>query len=301
MLPHQSGKAWSFKMELSTIWESIVRWAGTIEFADFLDVAIVSYLIYKIIKLVRDTRAEQLVKGFVLLAVGYLLVDIFKLTTMSFLLQNVLTLGVTALVVVFQPELRRALEQVGRVKIGLTMFSQGDIDEDEQERRWHSAVSALCESAVSLSRQKIGALIVIERETKLGEIIKTGTVIDADVSAELVGNVFFPNSPLHDGAMMIRNGKLYAAGCFLPISDNQSISKTLGTRHRAALGMSENSDAVIIVVSEETGVISVAENGKLIRNYDAATLQERLEKTLFTNKLSEFAEKRPSFWKGKSK
>ncbi len=288
-------------MELSTIWESIIRWAGTINFSDFLDVAIVSYLIYKIIKLVRDTRAEQLVKGFVLLAVGYFLVVGLKLTTMSFLLRNVLSLGVTALVVVFQPELRRALEQVGRTKIGLTMFSQGDIDEDEQERRWRSAIAAICESTVSLSRQKIGALIVIERDTKLGEIIKTGTVIDADASVELIGNVFFPNSPLHDGALVIRNGKLYAAGCFLPISDNQSISKSLGTRHRAALGMSENSDAIIIIVSEETGIISVAENGKLVRNYDATTLEEKLEKSLFTNKLSELAEKRPSFWKGKSK
>lgn len=278
-----------------------MRWADTIEFSDFLDVAIVSYLIYKIIKLVRDTRAEQLVKGFFLLAVGYFLVDIFKLTTMSYLLKNLLSLGVTALVVVFQPELRRALEQVGRTKIGLTMFAPSDEDEDEQERRWRAAILAICESAISLSRQKIGALIVLERETKLGEIIKSGTVIDADASTELITNVFFPNSPLHDGALIIRNGKLYAAGCFLPISDNQSISKTLGTRHRAALGMSENSDAVIIVVSEETGAISVAENGKLIRNYDSAALAERLEKSLFTNKLSELAERRPSFWKGKSK
>ncbi|MFA9381765.1 MAG: diadenylate cyclase, partial [Acetanaerobacterium sp.] len=186
-------------------------------------------------------------------------------------------------------------------RIGLNLFSQSDIDEDEQERRRHTAITAVCESAVSLSRQKIGALIVFERETKLGEIIKTGTVIDAEAVVELISNVFFPNSPLHDGAMIIRNGKLYAAGCFLPISDNHSISKTLGTRHRAALGMSENSDAVIIVVSEETGGISVAENGKLIRNYDAASLAERLEKMLFTPKFSDFAEKRPPFWRGKAK
>lgn len=292
-------------MNWAIIWENIVRWADTLRFSDFLDVAIVSYLIYKIIKLVRDTRAEQLVKGFALLAVGYFLVGILELTTMSFLLRNVLTIGVTALVVVFQPELRRALEQVGRTKIGITsMFASNDIDEDEQERRWRAAISAICESSMELSRQKIGALVVIERDTKLGEIIKTGTVIDADASAELIGNVFFPNSPLHDGALVIRNGKLYAAGCFLPISDNHSISKTLGTRHRAALGMSENSDALIIVVSEETGVISVAENGKLTRDYDAATLAQRLEKTLFSSsngKLYELAEKRPAFWKGKSK
>ncbi len=289
-------------MDVAKIMDDIIKWSRTIEFRDFLDIAIVSYLIYKAIKLVRDTRAEQLVKGFLLLAVGYLLVNILRLTTMQFLLGNVLTLGVTALVVVFQPELRRALEQVGRAKIGIsTMFMQGDIDENEQERRWRMAVSAICDSVTVLSKQKIGALIVIERDTKLGEIIKTGTVIDADASSDLIGNLFFPNSPLHDGAMIIRGGKLYAAGCFLPISDNQSLSKSLGTRHRAALGMSENSDAVIVIVSEETGIISVAENGNLVRNYDAQSLGERLEKALFASKLAEQLEKRPPFWKVKAK
>ncbi len=281
------------------IWNKILSGLQTIKFQDFLDVAIVSYLIYKIIKLVRDTRAEQLVKGFALLAVGYFLVTQLQLTAMSFLLRNLLTLGVTALVVVFQPELRRALEQMGRVRIGLSMFTPGSMDADEQERRWRAAISAICDSTSSLSRQKIGALIVIEKETKLGEIIKTGTIIDADPSVELIGNMFFPNSPLHDGALIIRGGKLYAAGCFLPVSENHTISKTLGTRHRAALGMSENSDALVIIVSEETGIISVAEDGKLTRNFDSETLAERLDKSLFSSKIAEFAEKRPSFWKVK--
>lgn len=288
-------------IDFLSIWDKILKGLQTIRFQDFLDVAIVSYLIYKVIKLVRDTRAEQLVKGFALLAIGYLLVAQLQLTAMSFLLKNLLSLGVTALVVVFQPELRRALEQVGRTRIGLSMFTPGDVDADEQERRWRTAISAICDSTSFLSRQKIGALIVIEKETKLGEIIKTGTIVNADPSVELIGNVFFPNSPLHDGAMIIRGGKLYAAGCFLPVSENHTISKTLGTRHRAALGMSENSDAVVIIVSEETGIISVAENGKLTRNFDSETLAERLEKTLFTSKIAELAEKRPSFWKVKSK
>ncbi len=283
------------------IWNNILTSLQTIRFQDFLDVAIVSYLIYKIIKLVRDTRAEQLVKGFALLAVGYFLVVLLQLTAMSYLLSRLLSLGVTALVVVFQPELRRALEQMGRVKIGLSMFTPGSMDADEQERRWRAAISAICDSTSSLSRQKIGALIVIEKETKLGEIIKTGTIIDADPSVELIGNVFFPNSPLHDGALIIRGGKMYAAGCFLPVSENHSISKTLGTRHRAALGMSENSDAVVIIVSEETGIISVAEDGKLTRNFDSETLAERLDKSLFSSKIAELAEKRPSFWKVKTK
>ncbi len=281
------------------IWNKILSGLQTIRFQDFLDVAIVSYLIYKIIKLVRDTRAEQLVKGFALLAVGYFLVVLLQLTAMSYLLSRLLSLGVTALVVVFQPELRRALEQVGRVRIGLSMFTPGSMDADEQERRWRAAISAICDSTSSLSRQKIGALIVIEKETKLGEIIKTGTIVDADPSVELIGNVFFPNSPLHDGALIIRGGKLYAAGCFLPVSENHSISKTLGTRHRAALGMSENSDAVVIIVSEETGIISVAEDGKLTRNFDSETLAERLDKSLFSSKIAELAEKRSSFWKVK--
>ena len=167
------------------------------------------------------------------------------------------------------------------------------------DQQWKTAISAICEAAPVLSRQKTGALMVIERKSRLGEIIKTGTVIDSVPSMELIGNIFFHNSPLHDGAMILRDGKLYAAGCFLPLSDNDDISKQLGTWHRAALGMSENSDALVIVVSEENGVISVALEGKLTRGYDAEMLRELLEKTLLPEKKAE--DKKPGFWRAITK
>lgn len=284
---------------IATFFTTVVK---TFRFADVIDIAIVAYLIYKLIKLVRETRAGQLVKGFLLLALAYIVVFTLDLRTMGYLLKNLLTVGLTALVVVFQPELRRALEQMGRTKIGLgNIFSSDNEDVDSQRKRTQYAIEEICSCVDTLSRQEIGALIVLERRTKLGEIIKTGTIINADPSAELIGNVFFPNSPLHDGAMIVRDGRLYAAGCFLPISDNFTISKNLGTRHRAALGMSENSDAIVVVVSEETGVISIAENGVLVRDYTPATLKERLVKALLPPKSTELTERKAAFWKVKSK
>ncbi|MBC8584179.1 diadenylate cyclase CdaA [Youxingia wuxianensis] len=243
---------------------------------DILDIVIVAFLIYQCIKLVRETRAAQLVKGILAL----LLVNIFatelELKTLGFLMENILQIGLFALVVVFQPELRRALEQVGRTRItDLNVFSSG-LSEQQTRDRWMHTINAIVDGCSSLSRQKIGALIVVEQKTKLGDIIKTGTIIDSDASAELIGNIFFPNSPLHDGAMIIRDGRLYAAGCFLPLSDNSQISRELGTRHRAALGMSELSDAVVIVVSEETGTITLCRNGKLDRGFTAESLTKVL-------------------------
>ena len=194
---------------------------NTFEWKDAIDILLMAYLIYQAIKLVRETRAAQLVKGIGILLVFYAVAQAVPLRTMRFLTENVLSIGVMAMVVVFQPELRRALEQVGRSRIGkFQVFTSGMAEQDSQSA-WEKLIHALVEEASVLSREKIGALMVIERDTKLGEIIKTGTVIDSAPSPELIGNIFFPNSPLHDGAMIIREGRLHAAGCFLPLSDNR--------------------------------------------------------------------------------
>lgn len=262
-------------------------------FRDLVDILIVSVLIYYLLKLIRDTRAIQLLKGFGLIAIVYLFVTILQLKTMIFILDSVLRLGIIAIAILFQPELRRALEQVGRIKIPFLKFSENNTDNMLIRKN----INILCNSAAILSGQKTGALIVIERDTKLGEIIDTGTTIDAVISEELIGNIFYPKSPLHDGAGVIRGGRIVAAGCFLPISENMSISKELGTRHRAALGMSENSDALVLIVSEETGDITIAEDGKLYRKLDAVELKSRLEKGLISDD-GEDKSKR-SFWKVK--
>ena len=243
-----------------------------------------AFLIYQGIKLVRETRAAQLVKGIAMLLLLYLLAQALEMKAMQFITKNILQIGVLALVIVFQPELRRALEQVGRSRIGKLQVFSGGMSEQETRAKWVKFINALVEEASSLSRQKIGALVVIEQKTKLGDIIKTGTVVDADPTPELIGNIFFPNSPLHDGAMIVREGRLHAAGCFLPLSDNQEISRELGTRHRAALGMSEMSDAIVVVVSEETGFITVCRNGKLERGLSTARLREYLEAELTPEK-----------------
>ncbi len=288
----------------ATFREQLVGTIRTVWIMDIVDVIFVAYLVYKFIKLVRETRAGQLVKGILLLIVGYALASALGLRTMSFLLESVFQFGMVAVLVVFQPELRRALEQVGRTKISnLGVFSSMNLDEQDDERRWKEAISAICNAAASLSKRKTGALIVMERQTRLGEIIKTGTVVDSAPSAELFGNIFFPNSPLHDGAVVMRGGKIYAAGCFLPLSENHTISKDLGTRHRAALGMSEESDAVVVVVSEETGVISVAKGGRLTRDYDVVTLERELLKDMLPESENEEGknERRPIFRKGKGR
>ena len=209
--------------------------------------------------------------------------------------------GVIALLVVFQPELRRMLETVGRTRIAdLNVFNIGHLDANAQKQQWNVAITAISNAANSLSRSKTGALMVLERTTKLGEIIKTGTVVDAVPSVELIGNIFFVNSPLHDGAMIIRGGKIFAAGCYLPLSDNHEISRELGTRHRAGLGMSENSDAVVIIVSEETGVISVAIKGELTRGYTTESLAKLLNTEILSDNDDQAAsEKKEPFWKSR--
>ena len=253
----------------------------TIGINDIIDILILSYLFFHIMKLIRETRALQLAKGILLLVGSYILAMILDLQTIKFLLKICFQWGALAIIILFQPELRRMLERVGRSKLAdIALFKPSDDEEDIEHTR--AAIRAVCDASMKLSSTKTGALIIFERKTKLGEQIATGTLLDCVPSAAMLGNIFVPNTPLHDGAVIIRDGKILAAGCFLPKPANEElINKQLGSRHRAAIGMSENSDAIVIVVSEETGTISVAENGELTRGY----VEDTLKKLLYTRLL----------------
>lgn len=242
---------------------------SSIGITDILDIIIVAFIVYKVLGYIRETRAEQLAKGLLVLVVGTLLSDLCHLYTLHWILSNVMTVGMLALVVLFQPELRRALEKLGRSKF---INISEDVDKDDAKR----IVSEITKAVEAMSATRTGALMVIERETSLNDIVETGTIIDATTSAEMIGNVFYEGAPLHDGAVILRGGRLYAAGCVLPLTQNKKLGKELGTRHRAGIGVTETSDALVIIVSEETGVISIAQNGELTRFVDA----KRVEKIL---------------------
>ncbi len=255
---------------------------STIELKDIIDVGVLAYIIYLLLKLIRETRAGQLVKGILLLVAGYFLSGFFDLRVLHYILGKALDIGLIAMIVLFQPELRRVLEKFGRTKFGIQLLGLGSVGGDVKQK-WDNAIEAICDSCVELSASCTGALIVCERQTKLGEQIETGTILNALPSKEVFGNIFYPKTPLHDGAVIMRDGMILAAACFLPKPQNDAaINKKLGSRHRAAIGMSENSDAVVIVVSEETGQISVAMNGVLTRDYTREKLKETLEKEIFS-------------------
>jgi diadenylate cyclase len=253
---------------------------------DVIDILLVAFLIYKGFQLVRETRAKQLVKGILLLIIAYYVSELIGLKSMSFILLSVMQFGVIALVVIFQPELRSALERLGSTRVERARFFGGDSDTQAQKDT-RDMISEVLKAVQVLHEDRVGALILFERLVKLGDVINTGTLIDAKISDELICNIFYPKSPLHDGAMVIRGLRLHAAGCFLPLSQNQEISRELGTRHRAALGISENSDVLVIVVSEETGVISLVEHGVIKRNMNTDTLRIALEKALIPKKPDE--------------
>ncbi len=235
-----------------------------------IDILLVTYVIYKLIMLIRGTRAVQLLKGIMVIVVTWLLSKYFQLTTLHWLMSQAFTFGVLALVIIFQPELRRALEQLGRGKLFSRTYS---VQAEETVKRM---VQEVAKSVVYMAKRRIGALIVIERDTGLNDYVETGVQIGGKVSSELLINIFIPNTPLHDGAVIIRKDSVLAAGCYLPLSENSSISKELGTRHRAAIGMSEVSDGLSVVVSEETGQISLAVNGQMRRNVAEDQLTELL-------------------------
>ncbi|MBQ0109608.1 MAG: diadenylate cyclase CdaA [Clostridiales bacterium] len=250
---------------------------------DVLDILIVALLFYYTFKFVRERRAGKLLIGVVFLVVMLILSGLLHMRALNFILSNLFSVGLIAIVIVFQPELRSALEKMGGESI---KNFKGKLDADEASEL-KTAIEQTCVAAEELSKTKTGALIVFERATRLGEHIRTGTIVDAVTSSFLLGNIFFNKAPLHDGAVIIRAGRVHAAGCFLPLSTNNEIVKELGTRHRAAIGLSENSDAVVLVVSEETGVISVAVDGELKRGFSSKTLEEYLTSLLINeNKLA---------------
>jgi len=257
-----------------------------------IDISIVSFVIYWLIVLVKDTRAYQLIKGIIVLLIATQLSEWLQLTTINYILKNTMTYGVLALIVVFQPELRKALEQIGRSKFKDIFV----IDEESKEDKLRKSIDEIIRSVDVLSKTFIGALIVFERKTMMGDIIRTGIPVNANISAELIVNIFTPNTPLHDGAVVVRGDKIMSAGCFLPLTDNYDLSKELGTRHRAALGISEVTDSIAIVVSEESGKISLAIDGGLTRNLSVDTLKMALEKFFIDKK---YVQKKLMLWKVK--
>ncbi|WP_419059909.1 diadenylate cyclase CdaA [Hominenteromicrobium sp.] len=263
---------------IASWWEWMVSIAMNFQFKDAVDIIIVAFLIYGVVKLVRETRAGQLVKGLFLLVILFIISSYFNLVMVSRVLAYFFQFAFVAILIVFQPEIRKALEQVGRNNVGQSIAAVvTGRDRSYDRAQIRKAISAVVDGVGILQQLKMGALIVFERKTKLGDIIETGTQINCEPSGQIVGNIFFNKAPLHDGAMIIRDGMIHAAGCILPLTKNTSVSAELGTRHRAALGVSEESDAVVVVVSEETGQISVAVNGVLARRFTRDTLRDVLE------------------------
>ena len=266
-------------MALRDILDMIFSVIKTAQPVDILDILVLSYVVYLGMKLIRETRAGQLIKGIFLLLFVYIIASWINMKAISYLLSETLNIGLIALIILFQPELRRTLEKAGYTKLGLRFSGSSNVDSGV----WSRTIDVICDACVELSATSTGALIVIERQTRLGEQIDNGTILDAIPSKELFGNIFFNKTPLHDGAVSIRDGKILAAACFLPKPQKEElINKRLGSRHRAAIGMSENSDAIVIVVSEETGAISVAENGVLKSGFTRESLHQLLTKRLIT-------------------
>ena len=238
-----------------------------IRVTDIIDIAIIAFAVYKLFSLLRNTRAEQVLYGLIIVLLFASLADILNLNTVSWVMNQFLTVALVFIIVVFQPELRSALERIGR---GRSIFT------GQRAVKSEKTIDELVRAMTSLSRQKIGALVVLEREVGLNDIVESGTTLGADVSSELLINIFIPNTPLHDGAVIISSDKIRAAACYLPLSNSNTISKELGTRHRAAVGISERSDCLVVVVSEETGNISVIESGRIDRYLDEDSLKQRL-------------------------
>lgn len=264
------------------IFNSILSIIKTIQLRDIVDILAIALLIFGLFKLIQETRAVQLLKGVIMLLIVYFLSSLFGLVMLSSLLRTFFEAAVVVIAIIFQPEIRKALEQMGRnntykkyIKI-FTKHHKGD----EWKKAVEKSIVDAADTAVLFSRSKTGALLVFERETMLSDIAATGTIIDAETSVSLFGNIFFNKAPLHDGASIIRDGKLFAAGCILPLTSNRNVDINLGTRHRAGLGISEQSDAVVLIVSEETGVISLAVNGILLREFTREELIKKLEQFL---------------------
>lgn len=280
---------------MQEFFSQISKYVRILRINDAIDILIVAVLLYYMIKIVRETRAMQLLKGLAVFGIAFVASSVLRLTAMNYILSTTLQFGVFAVIVIFQPELRNILERVGRVKFGSIIDLNGG-DEGAAELE---AIAAVSEAAANMSSTRTGALMVFERETRLGEYISTGTMLDARVSSRLLENIFVPNTPLHDGAVIMRGDRIITAGCVLPLTANNNLSKDLGTRHRAAIGLSEVTDAVIIVVSEETGKISIALNGSLTRNFSEESLKKALTKILTKNPRTADALGKIKFWRSK--
>ncbi len=271
---------------MQTLWAEIQNLLWNVfnrpTIADFVDILIVAFLLYELLMLTRETRASAVLKGLVMLVLASWFSDLLGLTALNWVLLNVVNNGAVVLVILFQPELRKALEQIGSGTIRKTSHA----NETDSQR----VVDELIACLLKLSRRRVGALIVLEQRIGLKDVIETGTALNSDISAALLENIFEPNTPLHDGAVVIRDHHIMAAACILSLSEGKGISRELGTRHRAALGITETTDALSLIVSEETGIISMARNGKITRHLDRAALEEVLtplyqpkESTLLTS------------------
>ncbi|WP_062107516.1 diadenylate cyclase CdaA [Bacillus niameyensis] len=257
-----------------------------------VDIFLVWFVIYKLIMVIRGTKAVQLLKGIFVIIIVKLLSDFLHLNTLSWMMETVLTWGFLAIIIIFQPELRRALEQLGRGKF----FARSGVHEEEEQKH---RVEAIMNAVNYMAKRRIGALISIEKETGMGDYIETGIPMNSNLSHELLINIFIPNTPLHDGAVIIQKTKIAAAACYLPLSESPFISKELGTRHRAALGISEVTDSLTIVVSEETGDVSVTKNGELLRDLSTEKLKEILGNELMDDTKSKTSSS--SLWKRREK
>ncbi len=271
----------NYRDELLNIFQQITGVVASFWINDFLDICLVAFVVYSVVKFVRETRAIQLFKGILLFGIVYAIITVLEMQASSFLFRSVASNAVVFLIIIFTPEIRHALESVGRNGLAnISIFSFGKSSRQVANEKLNAMITEVCRSVSSMSESKTGALIVFERKTLLGAIIETGTAVDALATEELLGTIFFPKTPLHDGAAIIRADRVAAAGCILPLTKNNELSKELGTRHRAAIGMSEESDAVIVVVSEETGYISIVNKGKIKRGLTSAQLRDSLQNYL---------------------
>lgn len=266
---------------LTNLFQSVISSIPNIDIMDIIDIFVVTFMIYQLIGLIRNTSAYRVVKGIALLLVITLLTEMLRLNTVNFILSKVLELGAVAIVVVFQPELRRILESVGSQSLGNIVSVKDKRSETD------AAIEATVTACEILSRERIGALIVFERSSRMNDYFKTGTILDAKISPQLLRSIFYPKNALHDGAVIVQQNRIAAAGCVLPMTQNTHISSDLGMRHRAGIGMSEASDAVVVIVSEETGTVSVAVGGMLKRHLAMQMLERLLKNELLSSESAE--------------
>ena len=272
-------------MGLDSIFNYVINFIRVLRINDLVDIFVVAVAVYYFMMAIRGTRAVQLVKGILVIVVIYMTSCLLRLHTLNYILSALVQVAMFGVIVIFQPELRTLLEKMGRLKVGYVLGIAADPFGERQDME--TMIDNIARASAEMSKTHTGALIVIERHTRLGEYMNSGTPLNAIVSTELLKNIFVPNTPLHDGAVIIRDNRIITAGCVLPLTANTNLTSELGTRHRAALGLSEASDALVIVVSEETGKISIAVNGSLTRNLTELTLKKALTKLLVVNENGE--------------